>query len=115
MIAIYAIARSTFIELRRQRLMIVPLVAIALSLIGLGATLLLEGGDVNIDPEEAELAALISGVAASIGATIYAIIVGSGLIAREIVSGTMLMLAARPIGRWQIIAKVFHYDLETEG
>ncbi len=104
MTAILAIARSTFVELRRQRLMIVPLIAVALSLIGLGGTLLLSEGSVDIASNEAELIALMTGFAASVGATLYAIIVGSGLIAREIVSGTMLMLAARPIGRWQIIA-----------
>lgn len=104
MIAIYAIARSTVLELRRQRLMIVPIIGIALSLVILGAALLLSDGDLQLREQDAELAALATGIGAAIGGTIYAAIVGSSLIAREIGAGTMLMLAARPIGRWQIIA-----------
>ena len=104
MIAILAIARATILELRRQRLMIVPVIGIALSLVVLGAALLLSDGDLHLQESDAELAALVTGIGAAIGGTIYAAIVGSGLIAREITAGTMLMLAARPIGRWQIIA-----------
>ncbi|MCW2921109.1 MAG: hypothetical protein JWL76_983 [Thermoleophilia bacterium] len=104
MIAIYAIARATVLELRRQRLMIVPFIGILLSLVVLAAALLLSDGDLQLQEGDAELAALVTGLGAAVGGTIYAAIVGSGLIAREISAGTMLMLAARPIGRWQIIA-----------
>lgn len=104
MIPILAIARATILELRRQRLMLVPIIGIVLSLLVLGAALLLSDGDLDLQVNDAELAALVSGIGAAIAGTIYAAIVGSGLIAREITAGTMLMLAARPIGRWQIIA-----------
>jgi hypothetical protein len=104
MIAILAIARSTILELRRQRLMIVPIIGILLSLVVLGAALLLNDGDLQLKEQDAELAALATGLGAAVGGTIYAAIVGAGLIAREISAGTMLMLAARPISRWQIIA-----------
>jgi hypothetical protein len=102
-IPVLAIARATVIELRRQRLMIVPAIGIVLSLVVLGAALILADGDLSLRDEDAELAALSAGIGAAMAGTVYAIIVGSGLIAREIVGGTMLMLAARPIGRWQII------------
>ncbi len=104
MIAILAIARATILELRRQRLMIVPIIGIVLSLLVLGAVLLLSDGDLGLQDRDAELAALVTGIGAAVAGTIYAAIVGSGLVAREITAGTMLMLAARPIGRWQIIA-----------
>ncbi len=104
MIAILAIARATVLELRRQRLLIVPIIGVLLSLVVLGAALLLNDGDLQLKEQDAELAALATGFGAAVGGTIYAAIVGAGLIAREIGAGTMLMLAARPIGRWQIIA-----------
>ena len=104
MSAVLAIARATVLELRRQRLLIVPIIGFVLSLVVLGAALVLTDGNLDLRDDDAEVAALVTGIAACVGGTVYALIVGAGLIAREIVAGTMLMLAARPIGRWQIIA-----------
>lgn len=102
--ATLAIARSTIAELLRQRLLIVPIIGVVLSLLALGGTLLISDGPVELERAEAEVLAWTSGIAAAIGGAIYAIIVGASLIAREISSGTLLMLAVRPIPRWQIVA-----------
>jgi hypothetical protein len=103
MIAILAIARSTILEMRRQRLFIVPIIGVALSLLTIAAILLLNDEATDLLSREAEIAAFTASVAAMFGATLYATIIGSSLIAREISGGTMLMLAARPIGRAQIV------------
>jgi hypothetical protein len=99
-----AISRATIQTLSRQKLLIVPIIGLVLSLLALGATLLLADGSVDFDDESAEAAAWAAGAGAAIASTIYGVIVGSSLIAREISDGTLLMLAVRPIARWQIMA-----------
>jgi hypothetical protein len=103
MIAILAIARSTILEMRRQRLFIVPIIGVVLSLLAIAGVLLLSDDSTVLLSREAEIAAFTASVGAMFGAALYAIIIGSSLIAREISGGTMLMLAARPIGRSQIV------------
>lgn len=97
-----AIALATFLELRRQKLLLVPIIALVLSLLGLAAAVLLTLDDMESN-DWADAAFWMTGVAMA-GATLYAIIIGSTLIAREISHGTLLMLGARPIGRSAILA-----------
>lgn len=101
--AILAIARTTIPELARQKLLIVPIIGVVLSLLALAGTLLLTDGSLDLERAEAESVAWAAGAAAVIGATVYALLVGATLIAREIADGTLLMLAVRPIARWKII------------
>lgn len=96
-----AIALATTRELRHQRLLIAPVVAFALSMCIL-ATVLVFGGLGELTATDAASALRWTCLAAGVGASIYAVIVGSGLIAQELAAGTMLMLAVRPISRWTI-------------
>jgi hypothetical protein len=100
--AILAISGATWTELRRQRLLIVPLIAVVLSLILLGGAIIVDNSIGDLHRDNAEFAAFSAGSGAGVGAALYALIIGSSLIARELSSGTLLMLAARPVARWQI-------------
>lgn len=101
--SILCITRFTVIEQLRQRLIVVPLVGFVLSLIVLGTSLTLTNTSFEGHVSDAELIAWTLGMGAGVGATIYAIIIGASMIARDMSSGVMLMLAARPVGRWKIV------------
>lgn len=103
MTATWALARATISTLRRQKLFIVPIVGLVLSLLALAGTMLLSN-DTSIPARDAEVIAWTAGAAAAFAAGVYGIIVGSSLIAREISDGTLLMVAVRPVARWQIMA-----------
>lgn len=103
MTAALAIAWTTVLEMRRQRLLLVPLIGFVISLLLLASTLLLDAGITELEPRDAEYLAWGMGTAASVAMAVYAVIVGASLIARELSAGTMLMLAARPIARWQVV------------
>jgi hypothetical protein len=101
---ITAIGQATALELSRQRLLLVPLIGFVLSMLLLIGALLVSDGGYQLSAADARIAAWTLGAAAGAGATVYATIIGASLIARELSAGTMLMLAARPISRWQVIA-----------
>lgn len=103
MTATWALSRATISTLRRQKLFIVPIVGLVLSLLALAGTMLLSN-DTSIPARDAEVIAWTAGAAAAFAAGVYGIIVGSSLIAREISDGTLLMVAVRPVARWQIMA-----------
>lgn len=104
MTPILAIARATLPELLRQRLLLVPVIGVVLTLLLLAGALVVTDGPIELERAQAEQVAWGAGIAASLGAAVYGLIIGASLIAREIADGTLLMLAARPIGRWQIVA-----------
>lgn len=96
--AIWAITRMQLLAIRRRKLLVLPIIVALLLLLLFIPFDMGDGGELFA---KEGLLRVVERIVFAAG-TFFAIIVGSGAVAGDVESGTVLILAVRPVQRWQI-------------